>query len=319
VNLSSRLAPVTLTLAVLVAAALFAASAVAQSPPPRAFEVASVAPSIPLQQQIASGQLRVGNTVTDSRIDLRSASLADMVTLAYRLKPYQLSGPDWIRSERYDVLATYPAGATKEQMPEMLQALLAERFKLVVRRETKEMPVYALVVGPDGHKLQPYQPTPPPEPVAGEQTLEIGGQTVRMGADGQSATVTTADGMTARMSQRGDVMVMEMSNVTMTQVVEQFGQFFLDRPLVDQTGLEGTYVVPIEIRQEDLLTVARAAAQTAGVALPVPTAGAAGQAADPGSSSMMASFLKLGFKFDSRRMPIDLIVVESAEKKPTEN
>lgn len=74
---------------------------------------------------------------------------------AYGLKVYPLSnGPDALSTDRYDVVAKVPPDASKEQRMLMLQDLLAERFKLVVHYETKELPIYALVVGKGGLKLR---------------------------------------------------------------------------------------------------------------------------------------------------------------------
>jgi uncharacterized protein (TIGR03435 family) len=65
--------------------------------------------------------------------------------MAYRLKLYQISGPDWIGTDRFDVAATLPEGSLPAQAPDMMQALLEERFQLRFHRESKEFPVYALV------------------------------------------------------------------------------------------------------------------------------------------------------------------------------
>ncbi|SPE39658.1 hypothetical protein SBA3_3340001 [Candidatus Sulfopaludibacter sp. SbA3] len=74
---------------------------------------------------------------------------------AYSVKRSQISGgPSWLDSERFDIVAKVPEGATKEQVKVMLQNLLAERFKLTLHRETKEQPMYALVVGSKGPKLK---------------------------------------------------------------------------------------------------------------------------------------------------------------------
>src|SRR6185369_4052808 len=73
---------------------------------------------------------------------------------AYGLKEYQVSGPPWINDARFDILAKATEGTRKEQIPAMLQALLAERFKLEVHREKKEFNVFALVVGKGGPKLK---------------------------------------------------------------------------------------------------------------------------------------------------------------------
>src|SRR5579863_4640537 len=132
----------------------------AQSP---AFEVASVKPAVePARVPMfcivpCSPGERV--TVTGARVDIRYMSLFNLIVAAYRIKPYQVSGPDWMKSERFDIAATIPADVPKEQLPEMLRSLLAERFKLTIHRDNKEQPVYALVVGKNGSKLQPASAT----------------------------------------------------------------------------------------------------------------------------------------------------------------
>ena len=65
-------------------------------------------------------------------------SLAELIPIAYNVKPFQVAGPDWMSSQRFDILARMPEGTTKEQVPEMLQALLAERFQLKIHRENRE-------------------------------------------------------------------------------------------------------------------------------------------------------------------------------------
>ena len=98
---------------------------------------------------IASGKLHVGMKVDAARVDIGFYSLADLIRTAYRVKAYQVSGPDWISAQRFDILAKMPEGATREQVPEMLQVLLAERFRLTIHRETRDHSVYALVAGKD--------------------------------------------------------------------------------------------------------------------------------------------------------------------------
>jgi uncharacterized protein (TIGR03435 family) len=75
--------------------------------------------------------------------------------VAYKLNQFQVvGGPKWMESARFNVVAKYPAGATREQWPERLQTLLADRFKLATHRETRMMTEYALVVGKGGPKLE---------------------------------------------------------------------------------------------------------------------------------------------------------------------
>ena len=297
--------------------------AVGQNAPGATFDVASIRPAVPLQQQIASGQLRVGSTITDARVDLRSASLAEMIVIAYGIKPFQLDGPDWIRSERYDMQATLPPGGNKAQVPEMLQTLLAERFKLQIRRDRREHPVYALVVGSDGHKLiasPPPAPTPDVPPPGG-RTVEVGGQQVQVGADGRMLSALRADGASMRVirSDSGGMQMM-LSHITLASFADMLTAF-VDRPVVDATGLTGGYDIAFDLQQEDLLTAARVAAQSAGVTLPIlmPPAAQPGQAADPAGSSVFSSVQKLGLRLDARRMPVDVIIVQAADKLPIAN
>src|ERR1039458_4394329 len=140
--------------------ALMGASVMAVAAPaqPLAFEVASVkATGTPATEPMfcivpcVSGERQ---TVVGSRVDIRYTSLQTLLLTAYRIKSNQLSGPDWMQSQRFDIAAKLPGGVSKDRVPEMLQALLAERFKLSVHRDRKEQTVYALVVGKSGSKLQ---------------------------------------------------------------------------------------------------------------------------------------------------------------------
>ena len=115
---------------------------------------------MPTAAQIASGQAHLGMNVDAARVDIGSLSLAELIRIAYGVKPYQIQGPDWISAERFDVVAKLPEGASKEQVPQMLQALLAERFQLKAHRESKEHSVYALVVGKNGPSLRNPRPIP---------------------------------------------------------------------------------------------------------------------------------------------------------------
>ena len=114
-------------------------------------------------------------------------------------------------------------------------------------------------------------------------------------------------------------MQMMLGNVTLERLAETLTTF-VDRPVVDATGLEGGYDIPLQLRPEDLMAAVRNAAQQSGVALPgLPGAPAPGQAADPAGSSIFSSVQQLGLRLDSRRMPLEAIVVESADKVPVAN
>src|SRR5580704_6827076 len=119
-----------------------------------AFDVASIKPAAPPSMPGMSGKFRVGMNIDGARVDIGFMSLADLIRTAYRVKPYQVSGPNWMSGERWNILATLPDGASRDQVPDMLKTLLAERFGLKVHTENKEHAVYVLVVAKNGPKLK---------------------------------------------------------------------------------------------------------------------------------------------------------------------
>jgi uncharacterized protein (TIGR03435 family) len=148
---------------------LAASAAFAQSAPaPLAFEVATVKPSAPLDMAaVRAGVAHIGTKIDAVRVDIGTASLFRLICTAYRVRPYQVTGPDWLKSLTFDIQAKIPAGGKTDQTPEMLQALLVERFGLKIRRDSKEQSVYALIVAPGGPKMKesaPEPPLPPPPP-----------------------------------------------------------------------------------------------------------------------------------------------------------
>ena len=126
----------------LVAAVLLAAPAWCQAP--KTFEVATVRPSAPLdipklQAQMRAGQMpNFGAHIDGLRAEYTYMSLHDLLIYAYNVKPYEVVAPDWMNSEHFDIAARMPEGSTKDDAPEMLKALLIDRFKL------------ARACGPDG-------------------------------------------------------------------------------------------------------------------------------------------------------------------------
>jgi uncharacterized protein (TIGR03435 family) len=112
----------------------------------REFEVASVKP-----HSSSEGSPHVSIARDPGRLTYTNITVRGLIREAYGLKVY---GPDALSADRYDVIAKVSPDASKGQRMLMLQALLAERFQLVVHRETKELPIYTLVVGKDGPKLR---------------------------------------------------------------------------------------------------------------------------------------------------------------------
>jgi uncharacterized protein (TIGR03435 family) len=128
------------------------------------FEVASVKPAVnpgpPPANALAAAaaglpSMHGGPGSEDpERFSCLNAKLAFIVLQAYDLQRFQIVGPDWIDTDRFDILAKVPPGATKKQFQLMLQHLLTQRFGMTAHREMRVTPVYALVVGKGGHKLQ---------------------------------------------------------------------------------------------------------------------------------------------------------------------
>ena len=295
---------------------VLAGAALGQTP---AFEVASVKPAAPLDRsQMLSGQMHVGMKVDAARVDIGSMSVAELIRIAYRVKAYQVSGPDWMASERFDVLAKLPEGASSAQVPEMLQALLAERFKLTVHRESKEHAVYALVVGKNGPKLKESAP----DADAPAATNDANPQ-VRISGRGENTQVTISGGQigTAHMSMGPNgTMHLEAPRIGMAAFADTLSRFF-DRPVVDLTELKGTYQLALDLSMEDL----RTAALTMGIMGPGMGAGRgavrppADAASDPGGLSIFAAVQQLGLKLEPRKVAIDFVVIDHLEKAPTEN
>src|SRR5262245_38062278 len=226
---------------------LTAALAYGQTPPALSFEVASIKPAPPLNPvQIAqTGKLpNVGMNVKGSMVDIGYLSLSELLALAFNVKSFQISGPDWMSAQRFDILARMPEGATKEQVPQMLQALLAERFQLKFHRENRENSVYALVVAKGGHKLK--ESTAEAEPAAkseedNKETVTVNGTQLRVDPKGGGATVTSPEFGAMKMSMSPDgQMRMEFTKVSMQQFADMVGRF-VDKPVVDMTEIQGNY------------------------------------------------------------------------------
>ncbi len=118
------------------------------------FEVASVKPSDPAGQGRGGGPQGGPGTADPGRITRSRVTLQVLVREAYGVDFDQIQGPGWISEERYDVRATVPPGATKDDLKVMFQHLLEERFKLAVHHITKDYPVYELTIAKGGAKLK---------------------------------------------------------------------------------------------------------------------------------------------------------------------
>ncbi|SPE27858.1 conserved exported hypothetical protein [Candidatus Sulfopaludibacter sp. SbA3] len=264
-----------------------------------AFEVATIHPPPPetIAQQIEQGKLRVGMSIGPARVDIRFLSLADLIAIAYRVRPFEVSGPEWMKTSRWDILAKMPDGSSKDQVPEMLRALLTERFKLQVRKESKEQNVYALVAA--SPKLKPAEPS----------TGDVPGDQVQQSADGKTMTVSGGSLGPVRVTmpdaQTGSMRV-EL-NVSMARLAELLSSL-VDKPVVDMTGLQGSYQVPLELSSVEAKAVMRAGIGFGGIP----------ELNEP-AESVFEAVKKLGLKLEARKAPLGIIVVDRLEKTPTAN
>ncbi len=231
---------------------ILACACAAFSQPP-AFEVASVRLSEPITPALVkSGRLNIGVTIDATHVRISKLSLSELVCLAYQVKSYQFSGPVWMNQERYDIQAALPEGGKRGQVPAMLQTLLAERFHLGIHRENRELSVYALIVGRDGHRLKAAATgdsaaEPPAGQLRGGATVS-GGATISTGPDGNSR-VTPGPG--------GNLHV-EAVRMTLTAFANLLNRY-AGRPVIDMTGIQGIYDMEFDVSGEELRNAARGA------------------------------------------------------------
>ena len=313
---------------------LAAAASFGQTPAAKpVFEVASIKPAAPLDPaKIMAGQAHVGMKIDAARVDIGFLSTADLIRVAYKLKSYQLTAPDWMNgmaAQRWDIMAKMPPGANKDQVPEMIQALLADRFKLEFHKESKEHSVYALVVAKTGLKMKEAPPdaeTPKAEPpVPGEDPKPPAGNSntpIKMTGSGDTRTITMGDssGMGAtKMTVGPNGMHMEAEKMPMEGLVEMLSRM-TDRPVVDQTELKGKYKVALDLSMADMMAMARAAgAAVPGMGGGGDTKAPAEAASDPTGGTVFTTVQQLGLKLEPRKLPVEILIVDKCEKSPTEN
>ena len=236
--------------------AVLAAAAFAQAPAEvLEFEAASVKPN-------KSGSSSSSSHETSGQLVATNMSLRDYVRYAFGVRDYQISAPDWLSGERFDVVAKFPPHTGDSQVGPRLQKLLAERFKLQVHRETKEFPVYALVVGKNGPKMKEVE--------------DNGGRNTN--------------------SSRGHLTGQRISMARLAEFLARQ----MDKPVVDMTGLKGTYDLTLDWTPDEV-------------------ADKPGSDTAAGPSLLTALQQQLGLRMQPQKAPIELIVVDRIEKVPTEN
>jgi uncharacterized protein (TIGR03435 family) len=320
--------------------ALAATAAFAQTKP--AFDVATIKPAPPLDAvklaaaMQAGGKMPIGANVDSQRAEYLYLTLKDLMSYAYGVKPYQITGPDWMESTRFDIVAVMPAGSKKQDASKMLQTLLEERFKLTSHRANAEHPVLALVVGRGGPKLKASAEKPvaidestplkpgemqsdgPEGPIRIRSNVTTGSAVIDMGLQGKMSYSVNPATRTFHI----DFSMMTMTGFAdmVTQLFAQFGGTG-GRQVVDMTEIKGNYDASVDLSLLELIAMARAV----GADIPVPAGGGGGNnpgvAADPGGSgtSLTDAVQAMGLKLESRKAVVDQLIVDHLEKTPTEN
>jgi uncharacterized protein (TIGR03435 family) len=264
------------------------------------FEVASIKPA-PEQFQ----QANIGLHIDGSQVRYSYLSLKDLISLAYNVKLPQVSGPEWLGSQRFEIAAKLPDGANTTQVPEMLQSLLVDKFGLKSHRDTKEFPVYALEIAKGGLKMKET------ELDTGTNGTEKPG--VNVAASGSAAGVTVNLGGGSYYSFANNRF--EGKKLAMQRFVDILVRF-MDRPVVDMTGLTGNYDFVLDVSPEDYNAMLIRAALTSGIVLPPQAL----RALDVSSGdSLFSALQKVGLSLTPRKAPLDVLVVDSIQKTPTNN
>lgn len=261
---------------------LGACPAFAQPAAPRPeFEVAS----IKLNKSAGPGLIRA---VPGGRFIATNVPLQFVLTVAYRIKDFQLSGaPAWLMAERYDIETKAEGNPSMDAMLPMLQTMLEDRLQLKFHHETKELPVYALVASKAGklHEAEgecgpmPSGPPPPPEP--GKLPRPCGGF---FRVPGHVA------GQKVSMAQLADVL-----------------SSFAGRVVLDKTSLTGKYEIALDYTPEQGQFQAAPGGAPPGVPqLP---------AIDPNGPSLFTALQdQLGLKLESQKGPVEILVIDHVER-----
>lgn len=185
----------------LLAASLFAGCLLAQS---AEFEAAAIKPAP--RQAIGRTSTRMSTDTDLGSLIYANVNVKDMMGRAFGVQQFQITGPSWMETERFDITATFQPHADVQRM---LQALLADRFQLKIHRETKELPAYALTVAKSGLKMKSSE------------------------SDGDLAS--NSNGKVWRIT----------AKITMRRLAEILTEP-AGRPVLDQTGLAGAYELALE-------------------------------------------------------------------------
>jgi uncharacterized protein (TIGR03435 family) len=285
----------------LVLAILLASPLLAQGPQ---FEVASIKPFDPNVPGQTAGLHFDGAQVRGVGLSLR-----DYLATAYRFKATLISGPDWTLTDRYNIAATLPEGGSRAQVPEMLQALLADRFHVKLRKDKKELPIFALAIAKGGLKMKELPPDPDADPEKDEPTGLANVGTIA--GVGNGASISYARGASVAIADNR-IEVRKLPLWVVCRTLERYS----DRQIVDMTGLSGSYNFTLDVTPEDYQAMNLRAAVVRGFTLP-PDAQKLLDSTTP--FALSDALQQVGLKLEARKAPLDVIVIDDALKTPTAN
>jgi uncharacterized protein (TIGR03435 family) len=310
-----------------------AATASGQDVPRVAFEVASIRPLPTLGELggLGASSLRV----TPDRVEITGVFLRSVIAMAFGVGGNRVEGPGWLMTPsvidwpRFDMHATIPEGVGRDHVPAMLRTLLAERFGLVAHIDARPVPAYELVVGGDGPKMREVEPedglaTEFPARSGEKVILDdtstpfltrslLGDSQVRTIATATHTRVVTRSTMYESRSTERGTREYDATRMTMSELADVLSGP-ADRPVIDKTGLTGTYQFRIELPQS--FSNARAM-RNAGI-----TTNRNGEPIEPPPPSGVSVFEAvegLGLRLESRRSPIDVLVIDRIQRVPTPN
>lgn len=230
-------------------------------------------------------------TSDPERIDWTGVTQQTILELAYEVNRYQVSGPSWLRDAHYDIQATLPSQTTKEQFRVMLQNLLKDRFNLVLHHESREMQVYDLVLAPGGPKFKESVVARDPAIAGALGTDENGHPNLPPGSHGMAGKMVDGELFAA---------VRTSSMVDFADDLQQGLQI----PVFDKTGLTGVYDFTLDYAREVMFPNLPRASNP-----------------DPPKGPTLFKALEdqLGLKLVSKKEPLDVLVIDKTDRKPTDN
>jgi uncharacterized protein (TIGR03435 family) len=272
------------------------------------FEAASLRPAAPVVGEFAAGPFGGPGSGDPTRIRGINLTLKALLMRAYQVRYEQISGPAWIETERYDLMATVRSGATREQVNEMLRNLLLERFKLALHHETRDLPVYELV--------QTNKRTMLKEASAVANTAETSMPTPGNKKGFPEIPAERTTGLWQDLNPAGRVRVVGR-NQPVSELIRAIGNQ-AGRPVVDKTALAGRYDFVLEY------AVVVGAIGAMGMPMPAPPPIALASMGtetetDPPPPLTTAIEEQLGLKLKPAKGALDVIVIDQAQRTPLQD